>query len=88
MPYVVASWPRVARALLALEPARILAHGYWGSPADTVMGVNDEVCFATFVLERGAGPARVGLDMPLDWPAELTGDVELLGASAVEEALA
>ena len=56
VPYVVAAWPRVARALLALEPARILAHGYWGSPADTVMGVNDEVCFATFVLERGDGP--------------------------------
>lgn len=86
VPYVVAAWPSVARALLGLEPARILGHGYWGTPADTVMGVTGQVCFATFVLERGPGPTQVALDMPLAWPQELS-DVELLASSAVEEAL-
>jgi SAM-dependent methyltransferase len=71
-PYICASWPRIAQLLLELRPARIMAYGYWGKPADTVMDVNQEVCFATFVLERSgedrpAAP-ELELDMPLRWP--------------------
>ena len=33
VPYICASWPRVAELLAGLGPARILAHGYWGRPA-------------------------------------------------------
>jgi SAM-dependent methyltransferase len=73
VPYICASWPTVAELLEQLEPARILAHGYWGRPAGTVVGVDGEVCFATFVLERAHPGTRsrleVALELPLDWPS-------------------
>ena len=87
VPYICASWPRVAELLVDLGPARILAHGYWGRPAATVMGVDGDVCFATFVLERGDRARRpdVVLDMPLDWPPELSERVRLAGAERLDE---
>jgi hypothetical protein len=33
-----------------------------------VEGVDDDVCLTTLVLERGAGPLDVSLDLPLEWP--------------------
>ena len=42
VPYICASWPRVAELLLGLGPARILAHGYWGRSAATVIGAASE----------------------------------------------
>lgn len=87
VPYICAAWPRVAELLLSLQPARILGHGYWGAPAGTVVGVNDQVCFATFVLERSGSSGRsrteVALDLPLRWPEHLESTVHLLGAAAL-----
>jgi SAM-dependent methyltransferase len=87
VPYICASWPRVAKLLVDLCPGRILAHGYWGRPAATVMGINGDVCFATFVLERGDHRRcpEVVLDLPLDWPRALTGRVRLAGAERLDE---
>lgn len=87
VPYICASWPRVAELLLGLGPARILAHGYWGRPADTVMGVDSEICFATFVLERDERERcpDVALDLPLQWPQMLSDGVRLAGADRLDE---
>ena len=68
VPYVVRSWRGFGRALARLQPARVLAHGYWGSPADTVRGVSDPVCFTTFVLERGETQGTPALDVDLPIP--------------------
>jgi len=68
IPYVVASWPALARRLVNLRPARLRAHGYFGPPAATVTGVDGDVCLTTIVLERGDGPLRIDLDLPLEWP--------------------
>jgi len=91
VPYICASWPRVAELLLSLNPARILGHGYWGAPAGTVVGVNEQVCFATFVLERpDSGPRsrpEVALDLPLRWPERLESAVDLQDATALAELL-
>jgi SAM-dependent methyltransferase len=87
VPYICASWPRVAELLVGLGAARILAHGYWGRPADTVIGVESDICFATFVLERGnhGQPTEVVLDLPLQWPAPLSDRVRLAGADRLDE---
>jgi SAM-dependent methyltransferase len=89
VPYLLSSWPRVAELLLGLQPARILGRGYWGKPADTVTGVDGEVCFATFVLERpgavGETAPEVALDLPLQWPEQLGGTVELIGPEGLAE---
>jgi SAM-dependent methyltransferase len=69
IPYICTSWPRLARRLQALGPARLCAHGYRGRSAATVSGVPAEVCMTTFVLERGPGPLELELDLPLGWPA-------------------
>lgn len=75
VPYICVAWEEVARRLAQLRPLRILGHGYWGRPADTVVGVDTEICFATFVLERSAdqaaaAPAEVSLELPFQWPSE------------------
>jgi SAM-dependent methyltransferase len=91
VPYLCLGWPRVADLLLSLEPARILGHGYWGTPAATVTGVNEQVCFATFVLERPSPGRRsrpeVALDVPLRWPERLEPAVRLRDATALAELL-
>lgn len=85
-PYVVVSWPRFARHLVDLRPATILGYGYWGKPAETVMGVQGDVCFATFVMEKalddhGCEAARVCLDLPLAWPDALVQQTTLFPAA-------
>lgn len=87
VPYICASWPGVAALLVGLGAARILAHGYWGRPAETVMGVDSDICFATFVVERGDPALRpkVALDLPLPWPRELSDRVRLEGAGRLDE---
>jgi SAM-dependent methyltransferase len=87
VPYICASWPHIAELLVGLGATRILAHGYWGRPADTVMGVESDICFATFVLERGDHEERpeVVLDLPLEWPRALTDRVRLAGAERLDE---
>jgi len=91
VPYICLSWPRVAARLLSLEPARILGHGYWGVPAATVTGVNEQVCFATFVLERRCpgqcSRPEVALDVPLRWPERLEPAARLRDATALRELL-
>lgn len=80
VPYICASWPAFAEHLLALAPARILGFGYSGRAAETVVGIDEEICFATFVLERGsanaAGPL-VALDLPFAWPEHLAGSARV-----------
>jgi SAM-dependent methyltransferase len=89
VPYLCVSWPRIAELLLGLEPARILGHGYWGRPADTVIGVDGEICFATFVLERPRPGAdrrpEVALDLPLRWPSQLDPAVTRSGPEGLAE---
>jgi SAM-dependent methyltransferase len=72
VPYLCLEWEGFARSLLALNPAAILGQGYLGKPSDTVTGVQGEICFATFVLERD--PSRtdaplVRVELPYGWPA-------------------
>ena len=88
-PYLVVAWPIFAALLLSLQPAALVGYGYWGKPAETVVGVDQQVCFATFVLEKA--PVRedprlptVCVDMPLAWPAALTDRVNLLSAAELD----
>lgn len=72
-PYIAVGWDELVLQLMALDPAAIQVVGYWGRPADTVTGMDCEVCFVTCVLEKrsatqASGPCRVTLDAPLDWP--------------------
>lgn len=88
VPYLVASWSRFAELLLDLKPAAIYATGYSGPPSATVVGLNEDVCFATFVLERG-GPDRdtplVCCDLPLEWPTHMRDPIDLRPASELTE---
>ncbi len=81
IPYIAAPWNEVAQALANLRPSRILCFGYSGAPASTVDGMEEPICFATFVLERGAdtGTPEVALDLPLAWPASVPAHVRALG---------
>ena len=86
-PYVTDGWDSFARLLLELQPAMIAGQGYWGKPADTVMGIENPVCFAAFVLERGQTKSvtNVCVDLPFEWPAALRERVNLIPASELEE---
>lgn len=67
-PYIVVD---LVDLLLTLEPSRILAYGYLGEPDDLVVGIDGEVCFATFVLERslvGTSTTEARVDLPWDLP--------------------
>ncbi len=80
-PYVCAAWSAFAALLSELEPASVFAYGYWGRPAETVLGVDQDVCFATFVLGRGPRPdgaTRVACELPLPWPEAWARGVERL----------
>lgn len=84
--YVTVNWSEFARSLLVLEPRSILAYGYWGDPAETVVGLDNQVCFAAFVLEkRPAGTSRskstLCIDLPLSWPAQMFDRVRLIPAA-------
>jgi SAM-dependent methyltransferase len=89
IPYIVVSWPGFAKLLLDLGPAAVMSYGYWGNPADTVVGIDERICFATFVLEKPPEGAdapipKVCMDLPLPWPGELTDRVDLLPADKLE----
>lgn len=82
-PYICVPWSFLTALLVELQPATLLGYGYWGKPADSVIGVDQQICFTTFVLEKAqdVGEARtpkVCLDLPLAWPPGLLGQVELL----------
>ena len=78
VPYVVASWPAFAELLVGLRPGAVFGTGYHGSPSATVMGLDDEVCFATFVLERRRSERPVVCtDLPLEWPTHMRDAVDL-----------
>lgn len=82
-PYVTAAWDSFARLLLELQPAMIAGQGYWGKPADTVMGIENPVCFAAFVLEKPLVESTLSvrtvcLDLPFEWPASLHPEVAVL----------
>lgn len=87
--YICVAWPAFAALVMELQPMTVLGYGYWGRPAETVMGVDREVCFATFVLEkapRGGNPSlpTVCLDLPLAWPFSMTEQVNLLPAAQLD----
>jgi SAM-dependent methyltransferase len=87
VPYMCLAWERFAGTLLALEPAAILAHGYLGEPSDTVTGVHGQICFATFVLERGAshmGAPLACTALPFSWPSGLRAPVDLRDPAELE----
>ncbi|MDA2932770.1 class I SAM-dependent methyltransferase [Acidobacteria bacterium AH-259-D05] len=88
-PYICLAWPLFAELLVGLQPITILGYGYWGRPAETVVGVDQEICFATFVSEKA--PTGVELrqptaciDLPLAWPTSLVDRVDLLPAAQLE----
>ncbi len=88
-PYVTVAWRDFAALVMGLDPATLLGYGYWGMPAETVVGVGGQVCFAAFVLERArasdaSSPATICLNLPLEWPPELAQDVRLLPPSHLE----
>lgn len=82
-PYVTVLYREFMELLLGLSPERILAYGYWGDPAKTVIGIDHKVCFAAFVIEKAVaeppsgGPA-VCIDLPLSWPEDLNGSARVL----------
>lgn len=89
VPYLAEPWDELARRLLALRPARILAYGYWNAPAETVSGVDEQVCMATFVVEKASGRPDSALplvcaDLPLDWPSSLSGRADVLPPEELE----
>jgi SAM-dependent methyltransferase len=80
VPYLVLAWDDFAAKLLALGPGAILTQGYVGRPSDTVTGMQGEISFATFVLERRGPDTRqpaVCADLPFDWPARFRDEVDL-----------
>jgi SAM-dependent methyltransferase len=88
-PYLCFAWAPFAASLMELLPSSIYAYGYVGRPASTVMGIEDEVCFATFVLKRPpagrtAYRTRLCLDLPIEWPQSLRSTVELLPKEHLE----
>jgi SAM-dependent methyltransferase len=85
VPYVCASWRRLASLFLELAPSRILGYGYHGQPRDADVAVN-RVCFAAFVLERGGSsePPTVCVDAPLPWPGRLLDAVDLESADCLD----
>jgi hypothetical protein len=85
-PYVTVDWPSFAGLLVELHPATILGYGYWGTPSGTVIGIDCEICFATFALEKDVNgrignPPTVCIDLPLLWPVTLAKQVRLLPGS-------
>jgi SAM-dependent methyltransferase len=87
-PYICCSWPRFAEMIGGLGPARVLVHGYWGTPAETVSGVDQDVCFTTFVLERlpeSPSEMAVAMDAPLSWPDAWSHGVRRLPDSWLEQ---
>jgi SAM-dependent methyltransferase len=88
-PYICSPWSSFAELLGELAPATIVGYGYWGPPADSVSGIDRQVCFTTFVLERAqpGDPPReieVALDAPLSWPAAWADGVTRLPADWIE----
>lgn len=69
-PYVCAPWTRLRRLLLSLEAKTIRGYGYDGPPAATVRGMPEQLCLAAFVVERGAPPAGLELELPFDTGSE------------------
>jgi SAM-dependent methyltransferase len=87
VPYLCLAWERFAETLLGHAPGAILAHGYGGEPSDTVTGVQGEICFATFVLERGTSPDAAPLvctALPFPWPSRLGARVDLRDPAELE----
>lgn len=84
--YICVVWSPFAALVMDLRPMTVLGYGFWGRPADTVMGIDQAVCFGTFVLEKvqvGEDPRlpTVCLDLPLAWPAALAERVRVLPAA-------
>jgi SAM-dependent methyltransferase len=86
-PYVTVAWPALARTLAALRPGTVYGYGYWGHPSESAREVPEDVCMATFVLERGGGdaPPCVCLDLPLAWPTDAAPGAEILSSERLAE---
>ncbi|MCH7564848.1 MAG: class I SAM-dependent methyltransferase [Gemmatimonadetes bacterium] len=85
IPYQTLDWSAFAAFLQSLDPVALFGYGYLGRPSKTVVGIEGDICFATFVLEKGvADPGRrtmVCVDLPLDWPAAQSDRVDLRPSS-------
>lgn len=89
-PYLVLSWLSFADVLASLKPTMILGYGYLGKPAGTVIGIEQQICFATFVLEKSSrsediSPPTICLDMPMAWPTQSEDKVNLLPAVELDK---
>lgn len=88
-PYIVVSWSEFALLLESLKPRRVFGMGYWGAPADTVIGIDERVCLSTFVLEKSGEndveQRSVCLDSPLTWPLPASaGSRQVLSAASLD----
>ncbi len=71
-PYIAVEWSELAEMLLGLNPLSIKIVGYWGHPAETVTGMECDVCFVTCVLEKRSlvpetAQCEITIDAPLAW---------------------
>jgi SAM-dependent methyltransferase len=87
-PYIAVDWSQLAGLFATLSPAAIYGHGYWGTPADTVVGIDSRVCFSTFVLEKDSSDRPrecvVCIDSPLEWPPDSGLHVKVLPGTALK----
>jgi SAM-dependent methyltransferase len=87
VPYLCVGWTPFAAMLRDLGPRAALGYGYWGRPAATVSGLDEDVYFATFVLEKPGrdGPERPTVCVgPLQWPESAAGGVTVLPFEVLE----
>ena len=88
-PYLVVAWLSFAEFLMGLHPMMLLGYGYLGETAGSVKRLEQQICFATFVLEKHAdeqevGPPTVCVDMPMTFPTALATQVNLLPATHLD----
>jgi SAM-dependent methyltransferase len=81
-PYLTVAWPEFAKILLELKPASVFGFGYMGKPADNVVGVTNDVCFAVFAIERSVSNEEKLTDfcvqLPFEIPVELLHEINLM----------
>ena len=69
--YVVLNAASLLEELLAFDPARIDAFGYWGPPSTTAVTPYTKLCFAAFAIQKRSSEDRMPLRRQLDLPEEI-----------------
>jgi len=69
--YVVLNAADLFRRLAVLDPASILAYGYWGAPSATAVTPYEKLCFAALALKKRLPDNREPLQRNLALPEEI-----------------